>query len=317
MEPGDSSGILGDDILCVDDTSPNLQLLIHILGRAGYRVRYASNGELALRTVEAALPALILLDVNMPGMDGYEVCRRLKADEKTRSIPIIFVSALESEYDKVKGFQAGGADYVTKPFHVDEILARVNTHLTLRRVQMDLEAKNLALQAEIGAHKQTESQLRWLSFHDKLTGLYSRNYFEEEMVRLEHGRRLPVSILMADVDRMKETNDREGHAAGDALLKRVARLLSGSFRSEDVVARIGGDEFAVLLPGTDAESAQSVLRRLRHVLQEQNAAHPKERALGISFGVSTSEEGVALSDVLKNADRAMYLEKEEHRAGNR
>lgn len=136
-----------EDILIVDDTPANLILLERLLSSAGYRVRPASDGKLALRSVQARLPALILLDIQMPGMDGYEVCQRLKAEERTRSVPVIFISVLEDESEKIKGFQAGGIDYISKPFHAEEVLARINTHLTLRRTQMDLERRNAELAA--------------------------------------------------------------------------------------------------------------------------------------------------------------------------
>lgn len=131
-----------EDILVVDDTLASLRLLTDILAGAGYPVRPASDGALALRSVQARPPALILLDIRMPGMDGYEVCRRLKADEKTRFVPVIFISVLEDEREKIKGFQAGGVDYINKPFRAEEILARVGIHLALRRAQADLERRN-------------------------------------------------------------------------------------------------------------------------------------------------------------------------------
>ncbi|MDX9974599.1 MAG: GAF domain-containing protein, partial [FCB group bacterium] len=136
-----------DEILVVDDTSASLRLLADILSGAGYRVRLATDGDLALRSAKVHPPALILLDIKMPGMDGYEVCQRLKDDEKTRSIPIIFLSILEDEREKVKAFQVGGVDYINKPIRAEEVLARVNTHLTLRHVQLDLEKRNVELEA--------------------------------------------------------------------------------------------------------------------------------------------------------------------------
>jgi diguanylate cyclase (GGDEF)-like protein len=141
-----------------------------------------------------------------------------------------------------------------------------------------------------------------------LTGLNSRGIFMVEMERLERGRKFPVSILMADVDQLKKTNDQEGHAAGDALLKRVAQVLTAAFRAEDVIARIGGDEFAVLLPGTDVASARVSLQRVRRVIRENNAANT-ETPIRLSLGVSTAENPTPLSAVLKEADANMYREK--------
>lgn len=158
-------------ILVVDDTTANLQLLTNLLTEHGYTVHPASDGELALRFVQSIQPGIILLDIKMPGMDGYEVCRRLKADERTRSIPIIFISILEDERDKVKGFKAGAVDYITKPFQAEEVLARVQTHLHLRELTEHLEQKvaerteelqavNAQLQHELAERKQAEAALQ-------------------------------------------------------------------------------------------------------------------------------------------------------------
>jgi diguanylate cyclase (GGDEF)-like protein/PAS domain S-box-containing protein len=165
-----------------------------------------------------------------------------------------------------------------------------------------------AVVSNITMRKQAEEELRHLSTHDSLTGLYNRGFFVEELARLERGRQFPVSIMMADVDHLKETNDQEGHAAGDALLKRVAQVLTAAFRTEDVVARIGGDEFAVLLPATDATSAEVSMRRVQQLLRENNAAHTGA-PVRISLGVSTAENPMPLAVVLKKADANMYCEK--------
>jgi signal transduction histidine kinase len=148
--------LLMSNILVVDDVPDNLQLLMGILSDSGYEVRPASDGEFALQSAWASLPDLILLDIRMPDMDGYAVCERLKADERTRDIPVIFISGLHEVNDKVKGFALGGVDYITKPFQPEEVLARVQTHLTLRDLQ-----KNL--QEEIIWHKQAEEELRELN----------------------------------------------------------------------------------------------------------------------------------------------------------
>ncbi len=142
-----SSNPSPDEILVVDDEPANLRLLQQLLVEAGYRVRLAKSGELALHSIKLKLPAIILLDIRMPGMDGYEVCRRLKEDEETRSIPVIFLSALEAEQDKLKAFEVGGADYVMKPIRAAEVMARINTHLALRRALIELEGRNAELEA--------------------------------------------------------------------------------------------------------------------------------------------------------------------------
>jgi diguanylate cyclase (GGDEF)-like protein/PAS domain S-box-containing protein len=166
----------------------------------------------------------------------------------------------------------------------------------------------LVMMEDITARKQAEEKLRQLSTHDILTGLFNRGYFEAEMTRLEGGRQFPVSIVMADVDQLKETNDSQGHAAGDTLLKRLAQVLSAAFRAEDILARIGGDEFAVLLPNTGSSAVKKALIRLRRILREHNAAHTGPH-LQVSFGASTAQKYAPLADVLKEADENMYIEK--------
>ncbi len=148
------------DILVVDDTKANLELLMGILTAAGYKVRPATNGTLALRSVKAKLPALILLDVKLPDMDGYEVCRRLKADEQSVAIPVIFISVLEDEISKIKSFQAGGIDFINKPFYAEELLVRVKTHIELRHMQIRLEIQNNSLIREIVEREKTEKALK-------------------------------------------------------------------------------------------------------------------------------------------------------------
>ncbi len=170
----------------------------------------------------------------------------------------------------------------------------------------------LAIGQDITERKLADDELKFMSTHDALTGLYNRGYFEEEMARLERGRSFPVSIVMADVDQLKETNDSKGHAFGDDLLKRVAKILESAFRAEDVLARIGGDEFAVLLPATDAKSAQVSLDRIHQAILKNNIADP-ENTVHFSLGMSTAEAHASLADALKEADENMYTQKNQKR----
>lgn len=156
----ENSGDEKGNVLIVDDTLPNLRLLSIMLTNHGYQVSEAMDGPSALESVRLDPPDMILLDIRMPGMNGYEVCQRLKADEKTRNIPVIFVSALDEQTEKVQGFAVGGVDYITKPFQVKEVLARLETHLTLRRLQRQLEAQNIQLQQEIADRTRAEEALQ-------------------------------------------------------------------------------------------------------------------------------------------------------------
>ncbi|MCG8617689.1 MAG: response regulator [Desulfobacterales bacterium] len=155
MEQAGSS----ENIVIVDDTPENLTVLLQILSRKGYRARPALSGEIALKTIRADLPDLILLDIVMPGMDGYEVCRQLKADETTRDIPVIFISALKEVEDKMRAFSEGGVDYVSKPFQPEEVLARIKTHLSLKSMVTRLADKNQKLQAALDEVKQLQGLL--------------------------------------------------------------------------------------------------------------------------------------------------------------
>jgi diguanylate cyclase (GGDEF)-like protein/PAS domain S-box-containing protein len=184
----------------------------------------------------------------------------------------------------------------------------VETHVSFLTTSGE-RAAMLSTIRDITERKQAELELRYMSTHDSLTGLFNRGFFEDELTRLEHGRSFPISILVADVDHLKQINDQEGHAAGDAILKRVAQILTMAFRVDDIVARIGGDEFAVLLPATNSGSAKVLMERVRQIIQEEQIAHP-ETPLGLSLGVSTAERSTSLAETLKEADANMYGEKQ-------
>ncbi len=165
------------DILIVDDTPENLTVLRQMLAEHNYMVRPALNGEIAIKAVNTSSPDLILLDIRMPGMDGYEVCKQLKSEEKTRRIPVIFISALNELDDKIKAFSLGGVDYITKPFQAEEVLARVKTHLTLRSLQKSLEDKNAQLQKALDEIKTLRGILPLCSFCKKIRD--DKGYWEQ------------------------------------------------------------------------------------------------------------------------------------------
>jgi len=184
-------------------------------------------------------------------------------------------------------------------------------HLTTRVPLRDRQGKVIGLvgmSKDITDRKQEEQKLLYLSTHDILTGLYNRTYFEEEIGRLERGRQFPVSVLMADVDGLKTINDRQGHAAGDESLRQAAQILKTVFRSEDIVARIGGDEFAVLLPCADAVAAENALARVKERLDLYNGASGNN-PLSLSLGIATGDKGALLNQILKEADDRMYQDK--------
>src|SRR5262245_15318680 len=228
----------------------------------GYRVRVATSGRRALSAARSAVPDLVMLDINMPEMDGYEVCERIKNDDLTRDTPVIFISALDNALDKVRAFQTGGADYVTKPFQFEEVLARIEIQLKISRLQRDMERKNAELALSNIQLERANRMLHQLSYLDGLTGIANRRHFEESLEqewRRSTRAGSPLSLLMADIDHFKALNDACGHQFGDDCLRKVAETLGESLkRAGDLAARYGGEEFAVLLPGTDAEGAVAI-----------------------------------------------------------
>jgi len=231
-------------VLVVDDQPVNLQLMAEVL-RESFDVLVATSGARALEIATQGSADLILLDVEMPEMDGIEVCTRLKADPRTRDVPVLFVSARGEVQDETRGFDAGAVDYIIKPVSGPLVCARVRTHLEL---------------------KMARDALRQMALVDGLTGIANRRRFDDafqnEWRRAARGGR-PLSLMLFDVDHFKRFNDAWGHVRGDQCLRSVAGVLSAQcHRAADVVARYGGEEFAVVLPDTTAAGAMEVLRSL-------------------------------------------------------
>ncbi|WP_284734411.1 EAL domain-containing response regulator [Sphingosinicella terrae] len=430
-------------ILIVDDNPINLGVLVDHLEDHGYEVIVAQGGAEAIKRAEFVQPDLILLDVMMPGLDGFETCRRLKSGAATSAIPVIFMTALIDIHDKVAAFAAGGVDYVSKPFQNEELLARVRTHIELRSVQRRLAAQNLELQNEMGARRAAQSALRaselqyrrlfetatdgillldslsgevtdanpafvamvglprnllvgrvlneigsfravgaaksclsdlhefgsikyddwvlqsgdgspiavevvgscyeadgspivqfsfrnisdrraaearalYMAHHDALTGLPNRLLLADRLkmamanARRNHKR---AAVLMLDLDHFKHINDSLGHHIGDKLLEGVAARLRSSLRATDTAARIGGDEFVVILPDLEnAEDPAIVAEKIRGLLADPFVIGNLDLRIGCSIGVSVypgdGEDGGAL---LRAADIAMYHAKESGR----
>jgi diguanylate cyclase (GGDEF)-like protein len=305
---------MNSNILIVDDTPASLKLLHDTLVSEGFRVRPLNNGELALRSAKIEPPELILLDVRMPGLDGFEVCRRLKEDATLVSIPVIFISAAADVEDKLAAFHAGGVDYITKPFRREEVLARATTHIELFRSRQELARLNNAL-------TEANEALRLLSETDGLLGIANRPCFDRVLEREWHRHmrnRIPLSLIMIDVDRFKLYNDTYGHLAGDACLKGVARNMCAALRRPtDLAARYGGEELVVVLPDTPLEGAVSVARDIQANMAA--AAIPMApAALGyvtVSIGVATQipDKGSQPSALIAAADRALYSAKDNGR----
>lgn len=285
-------------ILIVDDTPTNIHVLVQAL-QDNYHVKVATSGQLALAVARSAeKPDLVLLDVMMPEMDGYEVCRRLKDDPATKRIPVIFVTALDTPHDEEKGLDIGASDYITKPFVLPIVRARVRNFI---------------------AAKQNLDMLESLAFVDGLTRLANRRRFDDA-IEVEWKRALrsgaPLSVVFADIDHFKKYNDHFGHGKGDECLARVARAFSGSFtRAGDVAARYGGEEFVAILPETDTAGAAEVVERFRAaVLALSLPAAPAASApvvtVSVGYASARLSPGNTMASLLEAADQALYRAKE-------
>jgi len=283
-------------ILIVDDVPSNIQVLSHIL-KDDYDIYFATGGAKALELVAARQPDLVLLDIMMPGMDGYEVCSEIKATPLTCDIPVIFVSARGEVEDETRGLEAGAIDFITKPISAPIVKARVRNHLLLKH-QADL--------------------LRRLSFLDGLTGIGNRRRFDEIFSREWHrcmrsGQ--PLAVIMVDVDHFKAYNDHYGHHSGDECLRVVAAMLDAvAQRPGDFTARYGGEEFVCLLPETDAEGARLVAERLRESVTSRAIPHEAsttDPSVTISAGYAAAVpwNGMEPYSLLAAADEALYTAK--------
>ncbi|MDW7672533.1 MAG: diguanylate cyclase [Bacillota bacterium] len=288
-------------VLIVDDSAINVHILEKLL-EDEVDVKAATDGRTALEIAFSDHPPdLILLDVMMPDVDGYTVCRMLKGAPETRDIPIIFVTALNLDEDEAKGLEMGAIDYIIKPYNAAIVKARVRNHLELKRYR-DL--------------------LKNASHVDGLTGIANRRRFDET-IETEWKRafrdRKPLSLLMVDIDFFKPYNDAYGHLAGDECLRKIAATLADSLkRPGDLAARYGGEEFACVLPGVDASGAQKIARRIQAAIQELAIPH---RGAATHTHVTASIGAATLmpagrggwENLVAQADKALYQAKKQGR----
>ncbi|CAK0746438.1 two-component system, chemotaxis family, response regulator WspR [Gammaproteobacteria bacterium] len=287
-------------ILIVDDTPINVQVLAEAL-RADYRIRTATSGQGAVDGIaKHGVPDLILLDIMMPGIDGYEVCRQLKSNLTTQNVLIIFVTAKADAVDEEYGLRLGAVDYITKPFYLPIVTARVQNQI------------NLKLKSDL---------LESLALLDGLTNLPNRRRFDEALEnewKRAHRANLPLTLIMADIDFFKGYNDHQGHRTGDICLKKVAASLAEAIhRPADLVARYGGEEFVALLPETDNEGARLIAERFRAGVESLRIPHPDSKVsswVTVSVGLSSTLDGAeTANDLLEHADKQLYRAKAEGR----
>jgi len=274
-------------ILVVDDRELNVKLLVEWLEHENYVVSTAADGFEALVKIGAEWPDVVLLDVIMPGLDGFETCRRIKADPAMAHIPVVIVTALDDVGDLIRGFEAGADDFLMQPVHGPALMARVRAQLRRKRNYERILEESLI---------------------DPLTGAFNRRYFDAHAPRFAarcRAARRPIAVLMIDVDRFKRINDTYGHAAGDRVLKKVVDRVTSAVRPSDLVVRWGGDEFTVVMPETGLHAALQVAERLSGRISEV----PIEGvAVTISTGVAVSrpDDEEELDATLQRADAALY-----------
>jgi diguanylate cyclase (GGDEF)-like protein len=282
-------------VLVVDDDPDKRMLLTVALQMAGYEVRTANDGEEGLLAVESFQPDLIITDVMMPKMDGYELARRIRANPQTRFLPIIIQTAARSRAEDIRhGSEVGALGYITDPTDIDMLLARARTLLDFKHYLDTCEEA---------------------AFTDHLTGLANRRRFERQLERevsrtQRYGR--PFCLLLLDIDNFKQVNDTYGHEAGDEVIRRLALTLQAGTRGIDLAARIGGEEFAVILPETDFEGGLDVAERLRLAVREMDM--PLVGQVTASFGVAEFPACAAAGrELVSVADAALYQAKRDGR----
>jgi len=283
-------------ILVVDDEEDLVRGLVRILEGAGYRVHSAFNGREALEKARTVAPDLILLDVMMPGYDGRQVKARLNDDELLARIPVIFLSAKGTTEDKLEGLHLEADDYVTKPFEMEELLARINTAIRRRR------------------------HYEKVSMTDGLTGLANFQFFKKEIdlifnIAKRYARTFSVAVI--DIDNLKPVNDRFGHKCGDAVIKAIAEAIRQSIRKADLAVRYGGDEFVVIFPECGESEARQAMEKIRKGVEELRYVVPEtgeSLSLSVSTGIASYEPRVENPwEIFEAADRQMYREKNSKR----
>lgn len=312
----------GINILIIDDSQTKTTLLKNSLEGYGLIFQEASSGEEGLKILSKSIPDLIILDIVLPGIDGFEVCRRIKSNKATGEIPVIFITSEADVNDVFTGFSLGGTDYLIRPFQQAELLMRVMNQLHLRKVLTEKE--NLINDLLYMKEKKEElieellvmkEKLEVYANRDSLTTLLNRRGMNE-CIETEKGRfernRIPFVLIMGDIDHFKKVNDTYGHDVGDHILIEISRILKQSLRRQDYISRWGGEEFLILLSETDLEGGLAVTEKFRKEVEaEEFMVGNKKLAVTMSFGLSEyNDNEVEIEQCIKQADEYLYRAKE-------
>ncbi|MEA1891961.1 MAG: diguanylate cyclase [Campylobacterota bacterium] len=274
-------------ILIVDDIEANIDILLKLLGDE-YDILVALNGDSALEILESEQVDLILLDIMMPQMNGYEVCSILKSKENLKSIPIIFITAKTDEDSIEKAYEVGGSDYITKPFKPRELMARIKTQLKLKDVICHLE---------------------FIASHDEMTGIYNRRKFFSLSQECFSKNKKDLCAVMIDIDKFKIVNDTYGHAIGDEVIKLVTQTINQNIFDDAIFGRIGGEEFAIVCYSSDPEAIIKNIDSTRQKIEnlEVKADDGAIVKFTISNGIAkVTDKTLSLDELLKEADTALY-----------
>jgi len=280
------------DILLIEDNADSRQALALLLEHHGYSVRSAENGAVALEEARRQPPDLVITDLSMPELSGFDVLERLRKLPELAAVPVIVVSGHRDVEDRIAGFELGADDFLPKPVHLDELLARVRRHLIRSDRVRELERQSMV---------------------DELTGVLNRrglqNFFTREFERARP-EGTTVAVMLVDLNDFKRVNDVWGHAAGDTALCAVARSLQDALRANDRIGRLGGDEFAIVLAEirrADCDALAQRVRQISPIVIELAPAAPFH--VGLSLGLASAEPGESFESVLARADAAMYEDK--------
>jgi two-component system, cell cycle response regulator len=288
-------------ILVAEDSLVVRTIVCDQLEEEGYEVIEAVDGQSALDQCALSRPDAILLDIEMPGIDGNEVLARLKANFELSDIPVVFLTGRTSTADMVAGLRAGAHDYLKKPFEPAELIARIGGAVRIKRLQDELQIRN--------------DQLDKLSRIDALTGVYNRRHVDEQLEKesnIARRHNQSMAVLMLDIDHFKDVNDRQGHPAGDRTLKEFARRLGVVARDGDVIGRWGGEEFIIIGPRTDVEGAMRLADRVREAIA-QLPFDLGDRSIEITVSAGCAAGIETASALVDRADKALYRSKAEGR----